>query len=208
MTEEEARARATADVPRETVDRLDRYVTLLVSAARDQNLIAASTLPTLWQRHILDSAQLIPLAPSEADPWLDVGSGAGLPGLVVAILRPRAMILIEPRARRAAFLSEAVAALGLERQVTVIAGRAETAPPAAAAVISARAVAGLDALLAMGVRHARPDTRWLLPKGRSAAMEVAAARATWQGEFQLVPSVTDSQAAIIVATNVRPGKRR
>ena len=206
MTESEARDRVAALVPRETVDRLDLYAALLCLRAAEQNLIAASTLPHIWSRHFLDSAQLLPHA-TESGVWLDLGAGAGLPGLVIAAAGDRKVMLIEPRAKRCAFLSEAVSVMQINDLVEIVQSRAETAPPTCAAVISARAVAPLPALFKMGQRFANRDTRWLLLKGRSAAREVAAARGSWQADIKLVPSITDSEASIVVASNVRPGRR-
>lgn len=185
------------DVPRETADRLRLLSDLVIAENIKQNLIARSTVKELWERHIVDSLQLLPHAiPGR---WLDIGSGAGFPGLVVAIAEPeREVVLIEPRPLRAAFLADAVANLGLTR-VAIVTARAEATPPQRAAVISARAVASLEALLTMGERHAAPDCRWLLPKGRRAAEELAAARMTWQGRFTLIHSITDPEASIVMA---------
>lgn len=182
------------------------YVELLRAEAARQNLIARSTLNDVWHRHILDSLQLLPLAPV-AGLWLDVGSGAGLPGLVVAIARRAPTILLEPRARRAAFLQQTCDTLGLDH-VRVVAVRAEALAPAGVSIISARAVAPLPALFAMARRHAAPDCVWLLPKGRSAAEELATARRTWQGDFTLIPSETDPEASIVMARDVRPEPAR
>jgi 16S rRNA (guanine527-N7)-methyltransferase len=203
MSDSDARDRLAADVPRETMARLDTYVALLRQTADQQNLVAASTLDTVWDRHILDSAQLLSLAPPDGL-WLDMGSGAGLPGLVIAALSERPVLLIEPRAKRCQFLCEAVAAMGLEARVTIVQSRGETAAPVSAAVISARAVAPLTDLFAMGQRHARAGTIWVLPKGRSAASEVAVAKTSWQARIELKPSLTDSDAAIVVAALVTP----
>lgn len=207
MTEDEAKARVAATVPRETIDRLDAYVDLLKLRSAEQNLIAASTMEMIWERHILDSAQLLPLAPAEGL-WLDMGSGAGLPGLVIAALSSRPMLLIEPRAKRCQFLAEAASILGVENRLTIVQSRVETATPADAAVISARAVAPLADLFGMGLRHAVATTKWLLPKGRNAASEVAVAETSWQARIALVPSATDSDAAIIVATDVAPRRKQ
>ncbi|UAK24655.1 16S rRNA (guanine(527)-N(7))-methyltransferase RsmG [Sphingomonas nostoxanthinifaciens] len=202
MNEEEARAYiAAGDVPRETLDRLDAFVALLADENERQNLIAASTLPLIWSRHIVDSAQLIQLAPSEGA-WLDLGSGPGFPGLIVAALTNRPTILVEERARRVAFLHAAAAVLDVKvdiRQQRV--ERASDLPPIA--VISARAFAPLPRLFAVAAPLANKDTVWVLPKGRSAAAELEEAAATWQGDFRIEPSVTDPEAAIIVARAVR-----
>lgn len=204
MTEEEARARVIEDVPRETAERLDALVSLIEAESKVQNLIAASTLPVIWNRHILDSAQLVWLARNQAGLWLDIGSGGGFPGLVVALLREQPTVLVEPRVKRAAFLKEMTERLGIADHSTVISSRVETAALSRqAGIVSARAVAPLPALLAMASLHAEPSTLWLLPKGRTAAAEVAEARREWQGSFELVPSLSDSESAIVVARDVR-----
>jgi 16S rRNA (guanine527-N7)-methyltransferase len=206
VTEEEARSwiRERFDVSRETL--LDRYAALLTSEARNQNLISASTIDELWARHIVDSAQLVPLAEAAPDgPWLDVGSGAGLPGIVVGLLTDRAVVLVEPRAKRAAFLREVVATLGLEQRVSVQPSRIESYRPAArAAIVSARAVAALPQILASTAHCTDSSTVWLLPKGRNAQSEVEDARARWQGVFHVEPSITQPESGIVIARGVRP----
>lgn len=204
MTEEEARAwiRERYGVSRETL--LARFAELLRAEAGRQNLVSASTLDHLWARHIVDSAQLLPLAQEAGEgEWIDVGSGAGLPGLVVAALADRSVTLVEPRARRAEFLRVAADDLGVT--VEVVASKIERhRPPRAAAVISARAVAELPALLAAAAHCANPSTIWLLPKGRGAQSEVEAARRTWQGVFHVEPSITQPDSGIVIARRVRP----
>lgn len=186
---------------------LDRFVALLAGEAERQNLIARSTFDRIWQRHIVDSLQLLDHAP--AGSWADVGSGAGFPGLVVAIASRRPVTLIEPRTKRAGFLRDVTATLALEDRVRVCTATAQAMPAASPhAVISARAVAPLPELFAAAHRLADAATTWLLPKGRSAAEELAAARLTWQGDFALVPSITDPRASIVVARAVRPRNRR
>jgi len=205
VTEEEARAwiRNAFGVSRETL--LDRYRTLLLAEAANQNLIAASTLDSLWARHFVDSAQLIPLAveaPSGA--WVDVGSGAGLPGIVVGILVDRPVVLVEPRARRAEFLRYVVSELGLSR-VTVQQSKIESYRPVnRAAIVSARAVAELSQILASTTHCTDSSTIWVLPKGRNAQSEVDDARSKWQGVFHVEPSITQPDSGIVVARGVRP----
>ncbi len=206
MSEAEAR-RWIADrfgVSRETA--VVAFGELLLEEARHQNLIAASTFETLWTRHLLDSAQLVPLAEGAgAGAWLDIGSGPGLPGLVVALLTDRPIVLVEPRAKRVDFLRRASEALGLTARVTLVQGKIEGwSAPAPAAVISARAVAALPALLAAARHCASKDTVWLLPKGRNAQSEVEAARAKWQGRFHVEPSLTEMESGIVVARGVQP----
>ena len=208
MTEDEARAWLTArNVPRGTLAQIEAFLAFLRAEATRQNLIAASTLDSMWARHVVDSAQLLDQAGGWND-WLDLGSGAGFPGLIAAILGSGRVTLIESRAKRIAFLIEAARIAGVPDRVEVIGGRVETAPRQRYDVISARAFAPLPKLLALAAPFSDKATRWVLPKGKSAAEELAAARASWQGEFRLVPSVTDSEAAIIVATGVTPGKAR
>jgi 16S rRNA (guanine527-N7)-methyltransferase len=202
MTEEEARAwvHDRFDVSRETL--LERFADILRKESARQNLISASTLDQLWSRHLVDSAQLIPLA-DVAGPWIDIGSVAGLPGVVVAILTGREVTLVEPRTKRADFLRATAETLGLSN-VTVAASRIETHKPAKrAGVISARAVAPLYELFA-GAQHCTDSsTVWLLPKGRNAQSEVEAARRTWQGVFHVEPSITEPDSGIVIARKVR-----
>ncbi len=211
MTEDEARTWLTEalDVPRETMELLERYVTLLLDEATRQNLIAESTRDHIWARHIVDSAQLLSLAEdAPAGLWIDLGAGAGLPGLVVAALSERPMLLIESRRKRVDFLNMAVEAMGLSHRVKVEGRRVEAMPDGtAAAVISARAFAPLDRLFTVAHRISRSGTIWLLPKGRGAQSELEVARGAWQGVFHVKQSVTDPDSAIIVARNVRRGNR-
>lgn len=206
MTEEEARqwVRDSFGVSRETL--LEHFDAILRRAATQQNLIAASTLDSLWARHLVDSAQLVPLAaPAGRGAWIDVGSGAGLPGLVVAILLERPIVLVEPRAKRVAFLRDAAAELGLEKRVTVQPSKIESYHPInRAAVISARAVAELSQLILSTEHCTDSSTIWLLPKGRNAHSEVEAARANWQGSFHVEPSITQPDSGIVIAKGVRP----
>ncbi|MDO6416009.1 16S rRNA (guanine(527)-N(7))-methyltransferase RsmG [Sphingomonas sp. BIUV-7] len=204
MTEDDARALVAETVPRETFGRLEALVTLVAEENTRQNLVAPSTIPIMWSRHVLDSSQLLRLAGDTTGAWLDIGAGGGFPGLVIASLRDELTYLVEPRAKRAAFLSASAIALGVDHRTTILASRVETAPiDHPCAIISARAVASLPALLAMAARHATDDTLWLLPKGRSAAAEVAEARREWQGAFRLVPSLSDPDSAIVVARGIR-----
>jgi 16S rRNA (guanine527-N7)-methyltransferase len=210
VSEEEARAWLDThfDVSRETWQLLERYVALLLEGMEHQNLIAESTRPNIWARHIVDSAQLLPLAGDEGDGlWIDLGSGAGLPAIVVAILRRQPLLMIESRRKRIDFLCEVIGDLGLGH-ATVFGGRVEVAPTATAAVISARAYAPLPRLLASALHLADNRTIWVLPKGRNAENELEAARSSWQGVFHVERSVTDSDSAIVVARSVRPMGRK
>ena len=201
MTEDEARAWIVErfGVPRET--RLSQFVDHLRAEAVAQNLIAASTLDAIWTRHIVDSAQLVAHAPAEGL-WLDIGSGAGLPGLVVAILRDERIDLVEPRRLRTNFLEAATARLSLAN-VSVTTSKVEHTR-GIASVISARAVASLDQLFRITIHRANSSTFWILPKGRNAHSEVEAARRTWQGSFHVEPSITAPDSLIVLAQGVRP----
>jgi 16S rRNA (guanine527-N7)-methyltransferase len=202
VTEAEARAWIAARYGAEKLDLLDRYVALLLEANAAQNLISKATEPTVWVRHILDSAQLLGFAP-EAETWLDVGSGPGLPGLVIAILTGRPMLLVEPRRKRVEFLAAATETLGLVevrvRQAVVERVKGETFD-----AVTARAYAPLPDIFSSTIQLTTSSTIWILPKGRSAARELDAARQAWQGVFHVEHSLTDDEAQIVVATGIRP----
>jgi 16S rRNA (guanine527-N7)-methyltransferase len=192
---------ATIDPTPRQWGQLEQYAVALVAANATQNLVSASTLPLLWARHIADSAQLLCYDRRDGDGlWFDLGSGAGLPGVVVAILSERPVWLIESRALRCAFLSDVVAGLGLGSQVAVKLDRLERLPTVAAATISARAFAPLPKLLAVSARFSTVSTRWLLPKGRNAVKELAMLPRTWQGLFHVEQSLTDADSGILVGT--------
>jgi 16S rRNA (guanine527-N7)-methyltransferase len=197
---------ARRPVSRETFERIEAYVELLRSAAQEQNLVALSTLEHVWDRHVLDSAQLARFEPFAGASWLDIGSGAGLPGMVLACLVEGAVTLLEPRRLRAQFLAETVERLGLTNRVTVEAIKVERAA-GTFDVITARAVAPLSRLLALSHHLSTGKTIWALPKGRSAMSELAEAQRTWQGRFHVERSVTDEDAFIIVGTGVREKPR-
>lgn len=206
MTEDEARewVRSRYGVSRETL--LEQFGDVVRDEAGRQNLVSSSTLDQLWVRHLVDSAQLLPLAEgARTGAWIDVGAGAGLPGLVIAILSDRPLVLVEPRTKRVEFLRGAAATLGLGARVSVVARRVEVYRPASpAAIVSARAVAALPELLQSTIHCTDSSTVWLLPKGRNAQSEVEAARHAWQGVFHVEPSITQPESGIVVAREVRP----
>jgi 16S rRNA (guanine527-N7)-methyltransferase len=204
---DQLRAATGHDVSRETLERLERYVALLIDENHRQNLIGRSTVDEIWLRHIVDSAQVVGLAQHLDSSWVDIGSGAGLPGLVVAILTDGPVDLVEPRRLRAEFLRRSADSLGLSHRVTVHAAKAERIV-GDFDVITARAVGSLDALLGIS-RHLSTDkTRWLFLKGKNAKSELDDARGKWQGKFRLEPSRTDPDAAIVIAEHIRRrGKR-
>lgn len=178
-------------------DRLDRFVTLLAEENARQNLVSAASLGEVWRRHIVDSAQLLAHVPRGTSPWLDLGTGAGLPGLVIAALRPECEVLmVESRAKRIEWLERARIALGLDR-ARVLGSRLEQVETRKVSVISARAFAPLDRLLTLSARFSTSDTLWLLPKGRSAQQELENLHG-WRHMFHVEQSLTEPQAGIIV----------
>lgn len=203
MTEEQAREwlQLNFDVSRETWDKLDAFVAFLKLEALSQNLIAASTLEEIWTRHVVDSAQLMKLLPSDSPKdsnWIDLGSGAGFPGVVVAILSGFQVTLVESRARRIDYLQRAVAMLDIEHSVTVAGMPLERLETAPYSVISARAFAPLPRLFELASRFSTDKTNWLLPKGRNAVKEWIEVQSEWTGDFRIEPSVTDAESGILV----------
>ena len=202
MKESEARdwVQRRFDVPRETMERLDAFGDLLRHENERQNLVSKASISQLWLRHIADSAQLLRFVPSPEARWIDLGSGAGFPGLVVAALHPGPVTLVEERRLRIDFLRRAAEELAVD--VEIIGGRVERVEPRSYQVISARAFAPLARLLDVGVRFSTANTVWTLPKGRKAQTELEALESSWQGDFRLEPSLTEPNAQIIVATRV------
>ena len=196
-------------VPRETIHRLIRYADLLALWQKSKNLVAPSTLPALWSRHFADSAQLCGLAP-EARLWLDLGSGAGFPGLVVAILqsgRPGfRMHLVESNRKKCAFLAEVVRAT--QAPVDIHAMRiedlAESAETLRPDVISARALAPVPRLFEFASAFFGPQTRGLFLKGRETETEIEEARGRFDFVWRLHPSVTSPESHVVEVTGLRP----
>jgi 16S rRNA (guanine527-N7)-methyltransferase len=210
MTESEAITwlKTQLHVSRETLDALDTFVAFLKREAESQNLISASTLDHIWSRHIVDSAQLLLFTDSSAPQsnWLDLGSGAGFPGLVIALLTKHHVTLVESRARRIDYLQRAVEMLDLTHRVRVAGVTLERLETAPYSVISARAFAPLPKLFDLAARFATNNTLWLLPKGRNAKAEWDGAQAMWDGNFRTMDSVTDQEAGILVGR--LSGKRK
>lgn len=187
-------------VSRETFEKLERYAGLLREENARQNLVSAATLDTIWDRHIADSAQLVRYEPRSAASWVDIGSGAGLPGIVIACLASGPVNLVEPRRLRSEFLHKVSESLQLN--ATVLCTKAERME-GTFDVITARAVASLSKLLEISAHLSTRNTVWALPKGRGAERELAEALRSWQGSFQLEASVTDADSFIVVGTRVR-----
>ncbi len=192
----------TSHVPRETEQRLKAFAALVVDENTRQNLVGQSTLEDMWKRHVEDSIQLARFI-GGGQSVLDVGSGAGFPGMVLAILG-YPVTMVEPRRLRAEFLSRSVISLNLEARVIQakaeqIEGRFD--------VITARAVTNLDVLLGITRHLAGAETLWVLPKGRNAKSELEQARRSWHCEVREEPSGTNPDSTIFLIRNVRAKRR-
>jgi 16S rRNA (guanine527-N7)-methyltransferase len=194
---------ATYNVPRGTMAMFGIYAEMLTDWQGRMNLVGPSTLADIWGRHFADSAQVLPLAGDITKPWLDIGSGAGFPGIVVALLGATQVHLVESTAKKCRFLEAVCAATGVEAQVTVHNRRIESLPRFAAGIISARACANLGQLFEWGLPFATRATRWVLPKGATADEEVSAAREKFAFDAELVPSRSDERGRIVIASGVK-----
>ena len=192
-------------VSRETVDRLGKYEELLKQWQKTINLVAPGTLDRIWVRHFADSAQLLRLVPDKAESWIDLGSGAGFPGLVIAILAAdqgpiRSVTLVESDSRKAAFLREAARNVGVA--VDILCTRIEKLPIQGTVnrfdVISARALTPLSQLLELVGPLFGENSIGLFPKGKDFESEITSAQETWKFALRLERSVTDEQGRIVV----------
>jgi 16S rRNA (guanine527-N7)-methyltransferase len=182
-------------VSRETLSRLETYAGLLVLWSARINLVGRATIADLWRRHILDSAQLHPLIPEAARSLIDLGSGAGLPGLVLAILGVPGVELIEADSRKAAFLREAARVTGTE--MTIRPCRIQAVAPHPADVVTARACAPLDELLGFAERFIAPHTLCLFLKGERCGQELTAANKRWTMRVSVEPSLSDRRGVVL-----------
>lgn len=190
------------DVSRETVAKLDAYLALLVTWQKAINLVGKSTLSDPWRRHILDSAQLCRFLPGAPSCVVDLGSGAGLPGLVLAVMTTGAEVhLVESDRRKAQFLREAARRLEL-MNVKVHAVRIERLTMQAD-VVTARALAPLVKLLPLAAPLLAPQGRMILLKGAHATAELAEARESWSMQDQLEPSLADPDGRVVILDEVR-----
>lgn len=193
------------NVSRETVGRLHDYVALLEKWNKRINLVGRRSANEVWQRHIEDSAQILKYVPLPVERWLDLGSGGGLPGLVVAIIGAAAgqvqqVTLVESDARKAVFLAEVSRILGLN--TVILNERIESIPAQNANVISARALADLPTLFELSIRHARAGATYIFPKGATHRDEIRRATASWTFDVIVHPSLTEPDAAILVVRNL------
>jgi len=189
------------DVSRETAARLREFLRILLSWNARINLIANAPEDEIWQRHILDSWQILPLLPP--GPLADLGSGGGLPGIVIAIGRAEETHLVEADRRKSAFLMEAARALGLSH-VRVHPSRIEAAPLPKIHVVTARALAPLTDLLGHAARILAEGGVAVFPKGRNAEAELTAAAPHWLMRTERFESRTDAQATILRLSEIRP----
>lgn len=194
------------DVSRETIDRLHIYEVLLKKWNPKINLVARGTLGEIWARHFADSAQISDLAPKEAKIWVDIGSGGGFPGAVLAVLnkekRPEARHhLVESDRRKAAFLRAVARETGVEFDVCN--QRAEDIAPFGADVVTARALAPLQTLIGLAGRHLAPHGVAILPKGANVENEIETALALRRFDLEKFPSMTDPSAAILKLGDIR-----
>jgi 16S rRNA (guanine527-N7)-methyltransferase len=202
LTADRARALALTPVSRETAQRLDRFVGLLLTWQNATNLIAPSTIPHIWTRHVADSLQLLDLADG-GQTWVDLGTGAGFPGLVLACAFPegsgQTVHLVESNGKKAAFLREAIRVTGAAAVVHPV--RIEDFVDSFdrhADVVTARALASLRLLIDFSARLLTTDSVGLFPKGQDAVSELTNATKYWNMQATLVPSRTDPKARIVV----------
>jgi len=200
MSDISAQFQADFDVSRETLERLHGLEVLLRKWNKAINLVSAATLSAVWTRHFADSAQIFALAPENSLHWADLGSGAGFPGLVIAILAKEkhpdlAVTLVESDHRKSAFLLTAIRELGLEAEVK--AERIEETESLDCDVLSARALAPLPKLLEFSARHLSDQGLALFPKGARWEEEVASARENWSFDLQVSPSRSDPSGVIL-----------
>lgn len=189
------------EIDRAAEERLRTFVVLLLQWNRRINLLSRGDEAFVWERHILDSVQLVPLLPVTSGRLIDLGSGAGFPGIVLAVLTGCEVHLVESDARKGAFLREATRALGVDAQVHVARAEALDLPPAP--VVTARALAPLPELLALAAPLLTPAGICLFPKGRSADNELTAARREWHMQVERFSSRTSPTAALLRLREIR-----
>ncbi|MGE0736271.1 MAG: 16S rRNA (guanine(527)-N(7))-methyltransferase RsmG [Alphaproteobacteria bacterium] len=193
---------ADTGVSRETLVRLSIYAELLAKWQPRINLVAPSTMPELWHRHMLDSAQLVPLLPSGATTMLDIGSGAGFPGLVIAIMRADLHAhLVESDTRKATFLREA--ARLTKTTSTIHARRIEELKPFPVDIVTARACAPLIELLDLAEPFLTPGSTCIFPKGARAEDELTEAGKRWNMRIERHPSRTAANSTVLRLSDIK-----
>lgn len=202
MNEAEAQAwlRQNFDISDQQSRHLDQFLEKLRQEMAHQNLISKASADHVWSRHVVDSAQLLLHVPPDVrhGTWLDLGTGAGFPGIVIAILSGFHVHMVESRARRIAFLQHVVDTLDIGDRATVQGSRLEVMESFPVDVISARAFAPLDKLLSLSHRFSTEKTLWLLPKGKNAVRELKGLSPKRRKMFHVEQSITDAEAGILV----------
>lgn len=188
-------------VSRETIDRLKTYAELLVKWNRTINLISKRDEADFWQRHVVDALQLLAYLPKNVERFIDLGSGGGIPGLVLAIASDIHVDLIESDHRKCAFLVEAIRLTGAPARVHT--GRIEVVEVPPAGVVTARALAPLSQLIGLAEKFIAPGGYLLALKGRQTEVELTAARGEWHMTISHAPSITSADATILKISEVR-----
>ena len=206
MTEAEAKAWFQRNVSRETFDRMETYAAALAKWQKAINLVSDKTMPELWARHFLDSAQIFRHCHANSGLWLDIGTGGGFPGLVCAAMaadeKPELKFtFVESDLRKCSFLRTAATEMGLS--VAILTRRIEDAPPQNAQVISARALAPLSKLCSYAERHLASDGTVLFLKGATHAREIEEALENWSMKLDIIPSQTADGAVILKIGDIR-----
>lgn len=197
------------DVSRETMARLRIYEALLLKWNPKINLVSKSSLADAWSRHIQDSLQILQYAPKSWRSWVDLGSGGGFPGAVVAIVaaetNPDArIVLVESDTRKAAFLRAVIRETGVSAEV--MSKRIEQLDPLKVDVVSARALADLSTLFEYSIRHGSENSVSLYPKGESWQTELTRAQESWSFKYEVFPSQTDSRAVVLQIRDIQSAK--
>lgn len=196
MTEDEAIAWTRDRVDAAAFARIEEFATMVATENERQNLISPATVASIWSRHVVDSLQLLPLAEGSDGVWLDVGTGGGFPGIVVACARSAPTVMVEPRRKRVEFLQHAIDRLGLDAAAVRLAKVERVSVDAA--IISARAVASVENLLRAARHCATTTTRWLLPRGTIDRDELARTAAQHGMMFHVEQSLTQAESSIVV----------
>jgi 16S rRNA (guanine527-N7)-methyltransferase len=197
VNEEAARGWIAGRHGTDAAERIAAFLDLVIAENTRQNLVSPASVNAIWSRHAADSAQLLGLVHAGWQSWIDIGTGGGFPGMVIALLAPeRTVVMVEPRRKRAAFLDACVDALDLPK-ASVVQARIEMVDQTAD-VISARAVASVENLLQAAGHCAKADTTWLLPRGSAAERDQASLAKLNPSMFHVEHSITDPQSTILV----------
>lgn len=206
MNRDEVEVPAWLNVSRETLERLFVYCELVEKWNPAINLISKSGIAQIWDRHVIDSAQLIRKIPTQSDQWCDLGSGGGFPGIVLAILAKEVqpetqMILVESDRRKSVFLSETARLLDIA--VSIKTQRIEDLEPQNVDVLTARALAPLSSLCGYAYRHLKPQGVAIFPKGAAAAREIEDAQKLWRFDCDMMQSHTDPDALVLAIRGIQ-----